>query len=566
VIAPVTRRWLIAVVVLSLPLAGSAQRGPQFSQDEMKRWLTYLASDELEGRQVFTEGLGLAATYIADRLKESGVAPAGDNGTYFQTVKVLGMRTRSASKVTVTVGGQSRTFVDGQGVTFPRNQGAKQTVSGRLEFVGYGHTFAPLKHDDYAGRDMKGRVALYVGTLAPGMTTAHNRVTTARSRLATEMGAVGAVGQTPIPTGRGRGAGPAAGTAAAAPAPAANPQAVDFQTAQGVDSPVAPQITAGEEFFEFVLAGSGHSYADLRALAAKQQPLPRVDLKDASITFVVDANYDVVQTRLTRNVVARVEGTDARLRSSYVVLGAHYDHVGYQQFAGTAAATAVAIASCAGQTRPTPRPGDLINNGADDDGSGTVALMAIAKAFANGARPKRSLLFVWHTGEEAGLFGSRYMAANPAVPLDQMAAQLNIDMIGRNRCDDPAEANTVYVVGSDRISSELHNLNEDANASLRAPLTLNYELNDPSDLESIYTRSDHYSYASRGVPIVFYHTGLHRDYHFVTDEVDKIEFAKLARIAELVHATATRVGNLDRPPVRDNAGPRVGKGQTGKID
>ena len=563
-IAPATRRWLIAVLVLSLPLAGSAQRRPQFSQDEMKRWLTYLASDALEGRQVFTEGLGLAASYIADRLKESGVAPAGDNGTYFQTVKVLGMRTRSNSRVTVTVGGQSRTFADGQGVTFPRNQGAKQTVSGRLEFVGYGHRFAPLTHDDYAGRDMAGKVALYIGTLAPGMTAVHNRFTAARSRLATELGAAGAVGQTPTPAGRGRGAGPATGNAPAAAAPST--QAVDFQTAQGVDAPVAPQITAGEEFFDFVLAGSGHSYADLRALAAKQQPLPRVDLKEASITVVVDADYDVVQTRLTRNVVARVEGSDARLRSSYVVLGAHYDHVGYQQFAGPAATTAAAIASCVGQTRPTPRPGDVINNGADDDGSGTVALMAIAKAFATGARPKRSLLFVWHTGEEGGLFGSRYMAANPAVPLDQMTAQLNIDMIGRNRCDDPAEANTVYVVGSDRISSELHNVNEAANASLRAPLTLNYELNDPSDLESIYTRSDHYSYASRGVPIVFYHTGLHRDYHYVTDEVDKIEFGKLARIAELVHATATRVGNLDRPPARDNAGPRMGKGRTGTID
>jgi hypothetical protein len=557
------RRWLIVACVFCLSIAVFAQRGPRFSQDEMKRWLTYLASDELEGRQVFTEGLGLAASYIADRLKEAGVAPGGDNGTYFQTVKVLGMRTRGNSRVTVTIGGATRTFVDGQGVTFPRNQGAKQTVSGRLEFVGYGHQFAPLMHDDYAGRDMKGKVALYLGTLAPGMTPAHNRFTTARSRLATELGAVGAVGQTPTPTGRGRGAGAATGNAAA---PAANPQAVDFQTAQGVASPVAPQITAGEEFFEFVLAGSGHSYADLRALAAKQQPLPRVELKDASITFVIDADYDVVQTRLTRNVVARVEGRDARLRSSYVVLGAHYDHVGYQQFAGTAATTAAAIASCPGQTRPTPRPGDLINNGADDDGSGTVALMAIAKAFANGDRPKRSLLFVWHTGEEAGLYGSRYMAANPAVPIDQMAAQLNIDMIGRNRCDDPAEANVVYVVGSDRISSELHNLNEDANASLRAPLTLNYELNDPSDLESIYTRSDHYSYASRGVPVVFYHTGLHRDYHYVTDEVEKIEFGKLARIAELVHATATRVGNLDRLPARDHAGPRVGRGRTGKLD
>src|SRR5918995_6219746 len=105
-----SRFLLVTILLVTLPLTGSAQRGPQFSQDEMKRWLTYLASDELEGRQVFTEGLGLAATYIADRLKESGVAPAGDNGTYFQTVKVLGMRTRSNSRVTVTVGGESRTF------------------------------------------------------------------------------------------------------------------------------------------------------------------------------------------------------------------------------------------------------------------------------------------------------------------------------------------------------------------------------------------------------------------------------------------------------------------------
>ena len=157
------------------------------------------------------------------------------------------------------------------------------------------------------------------------------------------------------------------------------------------------------------------------------------------------------------------------------------------------------------------------------------------------------------------------MAAYSAVPIAQMAAQLNIDMVGRNNCDDPAQSNTVQLVGSDRISTELHNLNEDANAALRTPLTLDYAPNDPADLESIYTRSDHYSYASRGVPVIFYSTGLHRDYHFVTDEVDKIEFGKMARIAELVHATAMRVGNLDHLPVRDNRGPRIGKGATGRI-
>ena len=188
-------------------------------------------------------------------------------------------------------------------------------------------------------------------------------------------------------------------------------------------------------------------------------------------------------------------------------------------------------------------------------------LMALAKAFSRGARMKRSLLLVWHTAEEGGLSGSRYMADHPSVPLEKVSAQLNVDMVGRNKCDDPKEADTVYVVGSDRISTELHNLNEDANAALPSPMTLNYELNDPSDLESIYTRSDHYSYASKGVPIIFFTTGLHRDYHYVTDEVDKIVFPKIARITALVYGTAARVANLDHQPVRDNLGLESARGR-----
>jgi Zn-dependent M28 family amino/carboxypeptidase len=191
--------------------------------------------------------------------------------------------------------------------------------------------------------------------------------------------------------------------------------------------------------------------------------------------------------------------------------------------------------------------------------------MALAKAFSRSQRMRRSVMFVWHTSEEGGLNGSRYMADHPIVPLEKVAAQLNIDMVGRNRCDDAKEANTVHVVGADRISTELHNVNEEANAALPSPLTLDYELNDPADLESIYTRSDHYSYASKGVPIIFFTTGIHRDYHYVTDEVDKIEFAKMAKIAALVYGTAARVANLDHQPRRDNLGPRVGKGQTGPI-
>ena len=575
------RFFLVAAFTVTFWLGAprAAERG-QFSPDEMKEWLTYIASDSLQGRQLFTEGLGLAGAYVAEHLKSWGVTPAGDAGSYFQTVKILGMRVRSNSSITVTANGETRTFKDGEGVTFPRNQGGKQTISAPVEFVGYGIQFAPMNHDDYAGRDMKGKVALFIGRGISGMTATHNRIINARGRDATELArAIASIGPVAPAAGRGRGAAPVPGSdagrggapPAGPPAPAATANAtqrVDFQTARNVDLPIAPQITAADAFFEFVFSGSGYSYETLKGMAAKQEPLPKIALKEVRIAINVDPEYEVVQTRLTRNVVGLVRGSDSKVRDTYVALGAHLDHVGYQQFApagGGGGAGAGLIATCTGQTRPTPRAGDIINNGADDDGSGTVSLMAIAKAFATGQKPKRSVMFVWHSGEEDGLHGSRYMSDHPVLPLEQMVAMLNIDMVGRNRCDDVAQANTVYLVGSERISTELHNLSEQANAALPKRMTLDYEYNDIADTESLYTRSDHYSYASKGVPVIFYTTGLHRDYHAVTDEVDKIEFAKMARIAELVHSTATRVANLDHVPARDFAGPRVGKGQTGPI-
>ena len=556
---PLLAALLAICVGLGLTTTAQTPRQPSISQDDLRTWLTYIASDELQGRLVYTEGLGLAAAYIADHLKEWGVKPGGDHalgatsGSYFQDVRVLGVRAKSNSSVTVTVNGQTRTFKDGEGVTFPRNQGAKQSVSGDAAFAGYGVTFAPLHYDEYAERTVGGKVAIFLGRTGPkGFTQAHNRILNGRARAAIEgHHAVATITQAATPP----------------PAPPSNvpaAQRVDFQTAQRLDARIVPQITASDEFFTFVFSASGTEYASLKTAAENQEPLRNVALSGVSITINVDATYDVIQTRLTRNVVGLVEGNDATLKDSYVLLGAHYDHIGYEQF--TFGNRFNAIASCTGQTRPAPRPGDIINNGADDDGSGTVTLMALAKAFARGPRMKRSVLFVWHTSEEGGLTGSRYMADHPTVPLEKVSAQLNIDMVGRNRCDDAKEANTLYVVGADRISTELHNLNEDANAALPAPLTLNYELNDPSDLESIYTRSDHYSYASKGVPIIFFTTGLHRDYHYVTDEVDKIEFPKMAKIAALVYGTAARVANLDHQPQRDNLGARVGKGQSGRLE
>ena len=585
---------VLLTLLLTAPPAGlhaapppgkSATGAASITPEELKEWLSYIASDELQGRQVYTEGLGLAAAYLADHLKEWGVKPGGDDGTYFQTVKVLGVDTKSNSSVTVRGKGGSRTFKDGEGVTFSKSQGGKQTLAGAAAYVGYGLSLPELNQNDYKGRDVAGTIAVYVGRGPEGVPF---RTLFGRARNAIEMQhAVAAIG--PAGTfGRGaRGAAPPAapGTGDAAAQTGRGPQGAtagggggargggqtlgDFQTVQRLDTKLPPQITASDEFFEFLFAAASQNYADVKAKADKQEPLPPVSLDGVSISINIDATYDVVQTRLTRNVVGIVEGSDPRLKDTYVLFGAHYDHIGYQQFAGGRGGGfgggAGGAGGCTGQTRETPKPGDIINNGADDDGSGTVAVMAIAKAFAQGPKPKRSVMFVWHAGEEAGLLGSKYMADYPEVPLDKVAAQLNIDMVGRNRCDDAAESNTVYLVGSDRISTELHNLNEDANAGLQAPLKLNYEYNDPADPESIYTRSDHYSYASKGIPIIFFTTGLHRDYHYVTDEIGKIEFPKMSHIAQLVYETGWKVANLDHFPVRDNKGPRAGKNAGGKL-
>jgi hypothetical protein len=385
-----------------------------------------------------------------------------------------------------------------------------------------------------------------------------------RNRYATEqLGAAASIGPQAA-DGAGRGARGGAGGANAAdgatpgggrgaPIPAA-----DFTTVQRLDTPVPPNVTAADAFFEFLFSRAPTKYDELKRKAAAQEGLPSFRLSGVKITFNVDADYQIVRTQLTQNVVGLVEGSDSQLRNTYVAFGAHYDHVGYAEGEVTRAETGTHRAGAPGRVTPGAED-DRIWNGADDDGSGTVAIMDLAKAFAEGPRPKRSLIFVWHAGEERGLWGSRYFADYPTVPMDAIVAQLNIDMIGRNRDDKASEANTVYLVGSDRISTELHNLNRAANAELPRPLTLNYEFNDPNDLEQLYYRSDHYSYAAKGVPIIFFTTGLHPDYHANTDEVSKIEFDKMTRITQMLYETGLRVANLDHAPARDNQGPRAGR-------
>jgi hypothetical protein len=382
--------------------------------------------------------------------------------------------------------------------------------------------------------------------------SAYRRVLNGRSRYATDqLRALATIGATPQPSrapaeGEGEHRSPAAQDAVA----------VDFTTARDLDAPIPPGVTGSDALFDFLFSKARVPYSELKRKAADRDPLPAFTLDGVSLTFNIDAEYSIVRTQRTQNIVALVEGSDPQLKSTYVAFGAHYDHVGYAE----------AEPSSDERRRTDPgrvSPGaskDRIWNGADDDGSGTVALMALARAFAQGPRPKRSLLFVWHAGEERGLWGSRYFADYPPVPLKKIVAHLNMDMIGRNRDNKQSEANTVYLVGSDRISSELHEINRAANQSLDQPLKLDYEMNDPADMEQLYYRSDHYSYAAKGIPVIFFTTGLHPDYHANTDEVDRIEFAKLTRVAQLVYETGSRLANLDHAPARDYKGARAGRG------
>ncbi|MEK6302013.1 MAG: M28 family peptidase [Acidobacteriota bacterium] len=573
----VTLLAIVGALAFSPANAKTNGRRDQIKAEDLKTWLTYLASDEFEGRATYTEGLGLAAAYIAGQLKSWGIKPGGPNGSYYQRVAVLGIKTNNRSTVTVEANGQIRTFKHKEGISFPANAGGKRSVTANeVEFVGYGLNLAAANHNDYAGRQVKGKIAVYLGSIPPKGADARQtfRAMRGRSRHATEQqDAIATIGPV-LPTRGGQGGGPNAGDIGrdrgeggergqgqgglgALPEP-------DFTTTQRLDTPIAPSVSAQDEFFEFLFAGAEMKYAELKEKASKGEALPQFPLKNVRITFNIDVDYQTVRTQYTRNVIGVVDGSDPKLKDTYVAFGAHYDHVGYAEGE---------VTDSAGGPRRTGARGrvtegaiaDRIWNGADDDGSGTVAMLGIAKAFAGSAKPRRSVLFIWHAGEERGLLGSRYYADYPTIPIDKIVAQVNMDMVGRNQDNKPEEASTVYVVGSDRISTEFHNLTVDANAAIEKPLKLDYQMNDPADLEQIYYRSDHYSYAAKGIPIVFLTTGLHPDYHANTDSAEKINYEKLARIGQYAYEIGVRTANLDHPPARDNRGPRVGKGSVGKI-
>ncbi|AEA43537.1 M28 family peptidase [Fluviicola taffensis] len=247
-------------------------------------------------------------------------------------------------------------------------------------------------------------------------------------------------------------------------------------------------------------------------------------LKFSKPIFTLNAQINTQQDKLkSSNVLAYIEGSDPILSKEVVIITAHYDHIGVDH--------------------------GVVYNGADDDGTGTVALLELAEAFMeakkNGEGPKRSILIMPVSGEEKGLLGSDYYSSHPIIPLENTVADLNIDMIGRNDIAHEKDTNYIYIIGSNMLSDDLHEINEAANKKY-TDLKLDYKFNSLSDPNQFYYRSDHYNFAKHNIPVIFYFSGVHEDYHQPTDDVEKIIFSKVEKVARLVYFTAWELANAPK--------------------
>ena len=537
------RRFLTAVVLASLLVttfpATHAQRAADkskkaavsvtaqrsvdtISANQIKDYLTFIASDEMEGRDTPSRGLDTTAKFLALNLARWGFKPAGDAGSFLQRIDLR--RDRADN-------GQTKVEINGRTLTAGTDYlpaGGSGNVSGQIVFAGSGWFLKSKEIDAYKGIDPSGKIAVVFGTPnAPprGVSRADfgkqgeefmNPNDYARSK--------GVVGLIYVPDfqylanwQRNRQRIMERGSTVVA----------KFQTQS--TSPL-PSIVISPETANSLFAGEQQSAAGIFNASYGNDsavlPAPFLMNQSKKITMSVASNTEIVPTQ---NVVAVWEGSDPVLKDEYVALGAHYDHVGM----------------CA------PIGNDTICNGADDDGSGTTALLSMAEALAKApTRPKRSVLFVWHCGEEKGLWGSRYFTEFPTVPLNQIVAQINIDMIGRSKKDgdtNPRNASltgpdSVYLIGSTMMSTELGELVNAVNKSF-LNLTFDTRYDDPKDPQRFFYRSDHYNYARKGIPIIFFFDGVHEDYHRAGYSADKIDYQKMEKITRTIYMTLWEIAN-----------------------
>jgi hypothetical protein len=539
----------LPVVTLPRTHAPRATR-PDISAADLMTRLYIFSDDSMQGREAGTIGNVKGTTYIASEIRKMGLEPAGDNGTYFQTIPVMTRALDPGS--TFTAGGTPLTMFKDYAVA---SSGPVDLASVAVVYGGVlGDSSALISADQAKGK--------LVVLAAPEGLTSLRRVQRAPTELR-DAAAVAIVALDAYP-----------------------PRFLDRLREPRMflnDNPQQPTSQQGS----FLLSkGAADGLFD--------KPLSQLAVGATGKTASISVSYKTEPVEFpARNVVGIVRGSDPVLRNEYVAVGAHNDHIGInsspvdhdsiriwnhtvrpegaddggkqaspEQQARVNAELAAFRAAHPGQSRP-----DSINNGADDDGSGTVTVLELAqKISAMKVKPRRSILFVWHVGEEKGLWGSHYFTDHPTVPRDSIVAQLNMDMVGRGEAYDETGRtkdgtpihggpNYLQLVGSRRLSTELGDMVEKVNTQGGHNMQLDYSIDADGHPSRIYCRSDHYEYARYGIPIVFFTTGLHSDYHQVTDEPQYIEYNHMARVASFLEDLAVQVADMDHRPLVDKPKP-----------
>lgn len=519
--------------------------------------LYLFASDLFEGRETGERGQKLAARYLASQYSKMGVQPAGtvetddprDPEAYFQPFPLYS-NTMTSSSMTVTGadGGMTTSLFSAEerdGRSYP-GFGGENGLEGAVIFGGFGIADEQAGFDEVAALNQSELdiAASWILILGGEPVDAEGRPVLSEDGSATRW-----AGSPNVKLGGFfRGGTPPMGILYVADLGGEEslPEMADRAAARmgrggrlSLDPPGQDDgsgrrrfpsiLMISTELADAILSGSGHTVNSLAADIAETRK-PNVFLVEGS-NVSSEVNFDVTETS-SENVLGFIEGSDPVLKNEIVVVSSHYDHIGIDESA----------------------EGDTVFNGADDDGSGTVAVLEIAEAFAHaredGFGPRRSVLFLNVTGEEKGLLGSAYYAdREPVFPLENTVTDLNIDMIGRVDPTHPGETDDyVYIIGSNLVSQELHDINGRMNGLLGTNLDLNERFNSKDDPNQFYRRSDHWSFGKHSIPFIFFFTGTHEDYHGLGDEPEKILYERMSHISRLIFATAWQVANQDLPP------------------
>ncbi len=489
---------------------------------QMSDYLYFIASDEMEGRDTPSRGLDTTAKFIGMNLSRWGFKPAGDNGTYYQKIALL-RESSDAQNSSLNVGGEAFKY----GEDFYRLTGSSQSrISAPIVYGGDGWFIKAQGIDALQNVDARGKIVVLHSADVVQRNLSGRRGTDWIDPLAYAR-QKGAVGIIMVASNNIQQDWEIVAKTPAVPRPFVE----KFRTAE---APL-PTIVVSQKVGDMLFADPSKAPYRITDEMLKNSSTVSALNTDKSVSF----NAAIKSERVfTQNVVAIWEGSDPVLKTEMVAVGAHYDHVGMN---------------------PNAKGDDKIWNGADDDGSGTTAILSMAEALAKSAkRPKRSVLFVWHCGEEKGLWGSQYFTSFPTVALDKIVAQLNIDMIGRTKKVGDANVKNaelsgekeVYVIGSKMMSTQLGALSEKVNNSF-LKLNYNYRYDDPTDKNGFFFHSDHFNYAHKGIPIIFWFDGVHEDYHQPGDEPQKIDYNKMQMVTRTVFLTMWELADLKQRPKVD---------------